>query len=112
MPALNATGVWTEANYGQSCLFASGKKGELCITMKDRDVLRKLAEEVLAYADSTENTEKRNLWYEHNALKTDKPVIFCEPENGWNEIITEDQLRCEGSLARRWEIVLLKEIFY
>jgi len=23
------------------------------------------------------------------------PVIFCDPENGWNEIVTLDQLECE-----------------
>lgn len=112
MPAINATGVWTEVNYGQACLFASGKKGELCIIRKDRDILKRLAEKVREYSESAENTEKINLWYEHNSLKTYRPVIFCEPENGWNEIITEDQLECKGSLAKRWEIILLKEIFY
>jgi hypothetical protein len=45
-------------------------------------------------------------------LKTKQPIIFCDPENGWNEIITEDKIECTGSLARRWEVVLKKEIFW
>jgi len=39
-------------------------------------------------------------------------LVFCDPENGWNEIITKDQLRCHDPLAREWEIVLRKEIFW
>lgn len=39
------------------------------------------------------------------------PVIFADPENGWNEIITADMIECRGDLARRWEVVLRKEIF-
>jgi hypothetical protein len=27
-------------------------------------------------------------------------VYFCDPENGWSEIITDDQIVCEGKLAR------------
>jgi hypothetical protein len=37
-------------------------------------------------------------------------VVLCDPENGWNEIITPDMLQCEGDLARRWEVALRKEI--
>jgi len=112
MAVLNATGVWTEVNYGQACLFASGRKGEACVSKKDKETLRKLAQKVKDYSTTKENEEKRKLWYEHNSLKTSKPVIFCEPENGWNEIITADMLECEGPLSRRWEILLRKEIFY
>ena len=52
------------------------------------------------------------MWYEHNALKPTRPVIFCDPENGWNEIITSGDLRCKGGLAREWERRLRKEVFW
>ena len=42
----------------------------------------------------------------------DRPLVFCDPENGWNEIITEAQMQCRGKLARRWEMDLRKEIFW
>ena len=112
MATLNATGIWTEVNYDQACLFASGRIGDVCVSKKDKETLRKLAQKVKDYSATKENEEKRNLWYEHNSLKTSKPVIFCDPENGWNEIITENILECRGSLSRRWEIILRKEIFY
>ena len=44
-----------------------------------------------------------------------KPPVrwsFCDPENGWNEIILPDSLECEGDLARQWEMTLRKEIFW
>ena len=56
--------------------------------------------------------DKRELWRMHNRLEKTRPVIFCDPENGWNEIITEQQLRCKTKIARRWEMNLRKEIFW
>ncbi len=41
-----------------------------------------------------------------------RPPIFCDPENGWNEIITQDQIRCKKPLFRVWEMALRKEIFW
>jgi hypothetical protein len=32
---------------------------------------------------------KRKLWYRENALEATRPIVLCDPENGWNEIITE-----------------------
>ena len=55
--------------------------------------------------------ETRRLWTEHNRLERGRPLFFCDPENGWNEIITEAQMQCRGKLARRWEMDLRKEIF-
>jgi len=78
----------------------------------DRDILRGLAHEVAEIAASDEMADKRRLWRGHNALKKIRPVVFCDPENGWNEIITESQMACEGRLARRWEMDLRKEIFW
>ena len=49
---------------------------------------------------------------EHNRLEKTRPIILCDPENGWNEIITERQLKCRTKIARRWEMNLRKEIFW
>ncbi len=78
----------------------------------DRIVLRDLAGMVADLAMRPVEEEKRKLWYAHNELKPGRPLIFCDPENGWNEIITEDQILCEGELAKSWEMVLRKEIFW
>lgn len=85
---------------------------ELVISQKDRDILRSLAVQMAKLAAEPVQQEKKKLWYDLNALKETRPVIFCDPENGWNEIITADQLKCEGGIARSWEMTLRKEIFW
>ncbi len=82
------------------------------ITTADRAILRRLAGEVAALAARPVENAKRDLWYRHNALQATRPLIFCDPENGWHEIITPADLACEGELAREWEFRLRKEIFW
>jgi hypothetical protein len=85
---------------------------DVAMTAEDRDVLRRLAEKVAAIAASPRMAETRRLWTRLNRLERVRPVVFCDPENGWNEIITEAQMQCRGRLARRWEMDLRKEIFW
>jgi hypothetical protein len=85
---------------------------DLRISATDRDLLRRLAGQVAEIAARPVEDAKRKLWYSHNALEPTRPVIFCDPENGWNEIITARELACQGKLARQWEMSLRKEIFW
>jgi len=96
----------------QASLAEAQKIGDIAISAKDRGVLVTLAERVAACAADPINDVKRDLWYRHNALEPTRPVIFCDPENGWGEIITERDLACEGDLARTWEMTLQKELFW
>jgi hypothetical protein len=82
------------------------------ISPAERQVLRRLAGQVAELAARPVEDEKRQLWYAHNALRPTRPVIFCDPENGWNEIILPDDLECDGALGRWWEMRLRKEIFW
>ncbi len=91
---------------------ASADIPEIYISERDRQILRRLAERVAMLAARPIEEEKKKLWYSLNALEETKPVIFCDPENGWNEIITDDMMECEGELAQRWEMTLRKEIFW
>lgn len=84
----------------------------LSISPQERVVLRALAEKVAELAARPIEAEKRDLWYRHNSLLPTRPVIFCDPENGWNEIISPASLESRGQLARRWEMDLRKEIFW
>lgn len=90
----------------------SVSRDAIFIGFADRQVLRRLAARQAELAARPVEDEKRRLWLGHNALEATRPVIFCDPENGWNEIITQDQLTCEGKLARSWEMKLRKEIFW
>ncbi|MGQ9502786.1 MAG: hypothetical protein ACUVSF_07750 [Anaerolineae bacterium] len=82
------------------------------ISPTERQVLRRLAGQVAELAARPIEEEKRRLWYAHNSLQPTRPVIFCDPENGWNEIIRPTDLECEGVIGRWWEMRLRKEIFW
>ncbi len=81
------------------------------ISEKDKEILRKLATRQAEIAAQPVQSEKKELWYKHNALEVTRPLIVCDPENGWKEIITDKDLQCEGDLARTWEIAIRREIF-
>ena len=85
---------------------------DVVMSQDDADVLRVLAEKVALLAGGAAMAERRVHWKAVNALQRVRPVIFCDPENGWNEIITAAQMQCKGALARRWEMNLRKEIFW
>ncbi len=85
---------------------------EIAMGPADRETLRRLAGDVRDLAERAIEAEKRTLWLRHNALDPSPPLIFCDPENGWHEIIPPDALRCTGTLARLWEMHLRKEIFW
>jgi len=89
-----------------------GNQSELEISPEDRRILGKLAGKVAELASRPIEDEKRRLWYSHNSLGKTRPLVFCDPENGWNEIITNGQMGCTGELARQWEMTLRKEIFW
>ena len=85
---------------------------KLVICRKDQEILRRLASQVARLAARPIENEKRDLWFRHNTLQATRPLIFCDPENGWNEIITDAQMQCQGELAREWEMTLRKETFW
>ncbi len=78
----------------------------------DRKVLRPLAGRVAELAARPIEAEKRDLWTRHNDLQPTRPLIFCDLENGWREVIPPAALQCQGGLARQWELFLRKEIFW
>ncbi len=88
------------------------RRDDVFLEPPDREVLRTLAGRVAEIAASQRMAEVRRLWSAHNGLRRQRPLVFCDPENGWNEIITEAQMQCRGKLARRWEMDLRKEIFW
>jgi hypothetical protein len=86
-----------------------------CVTTfpgADVAILRALAAQVAELAARPIEKEKEILWRQHNALEPTRPLIFCDPENGWNEIIPPAALTCQHELARQWEMTLRKEIFW
>ena len=102
-------------NQKNSIMYMATQKGRIFdfnISKKDQKVLRDLAKRVLEISNQLEQSLKKKLWIEHNALKNTRPLVVCYPENGWNEIITKTSMLCEGESARTWEFMLRKEVFW
>ncbi len=85
---------------------------EAGIDAREREILRHLAGQVAELAARPVEQGKRELWVRHNALQPTRPLVFCDPENGWGEIIPAGRLECSGSLARQWEFRLRREIYW
>ena len=85
---------------------------DLTFSNRERQVLRNLAGIAGELAARPIEAKKRILWTRHNDLEKVRPLVFCDPENGWNEIIPEKSLLCKNGLARNWEMTLRKEIFW
>ncbi|GAI42703.1 unnamed protein product, partial [marine sediment metagenome] len=69
----------TQATLAQKTIGAD----KLVIGRGDREILRRLAGRIAELAARPIEDEKRDLWYRHNALEVTRPLIFCDPENGW-----------------------------
>ena len=74
--------------------------------------LRTLAQKVAEIATLPKQQIKRELWRRHNDLETSQPLVFIDPETGWNECITSHDLFCIDPMARTWEMHLLKLIYW
>ena len=84
---------------------------EVSATGREREVLRGLAQEVARLSRRPREKELLDLWRRHNGLQATRPLVVCDPENGWNEIIQEDQLQCTSRLAKHWEMALRKDVW-
>lgn len=78
---------------------------------EDKEILRDLGKQLVEIVSSNRMAENTKLWLQHNKLQTTQPVILCDPENGWNEIVTEKQIKCKNSIAQHWECHLRKQLF-
>ena len=113
MPLVNATGYWDVSDYGSTPLYTAALPGErVAVEPRERDILRGLAERLAHLAARPREREITALWLRHNRLEATRPLIICDPENGWNEIIREEDLACTGRLAKHWEMALRKELFW
>lgn len=80
--------------------------------LREKEYLRDLAKQVLEYSKTDCNIEKEVAWQQHNDLVAgSRPMVVCDPENGWNEIIPQTDLKCVDAFARYMEMTLLKDIF-
>ena len=81
------------------------------ITEKEKSVIQDLAKRLAELAELPVMEERRKLWYAHNDLKTEQPVIDCSPEGAWREIVPPYTLVSEDPVAREIEWTLRARIY-
>jgi hypothetical protein len=74
------------------------------ITGKEREWLRELAKKQQEYAALPMMRERERLWYLHNALKGERPLVVMEEDTFLSDILPP--ARCESPLAKRIETQL------
>ena len=89
-----------------------GVDSNLNFSSEDIILLRELARKVQEISERPEEAEKARLWTALNDLHSERPLVFIDPENGWNEIITQNRIISANPLARVWEMQLRKEIYW
>jgi hypothetical protein len=80
-------------------------------TIRDRRILRDLARRVSEIADDQIMAERRQLWSEHNSLRSRRPMMLIFPEGSWVELIPQKDLQCESDWARAAEMRLRQMIY-
>jgi len=78
---------------------------------QDKKILRDLAKKVAELAALPVQNERRRLWYKHNALKGEKPMVLVFPEGGWTEIMPDSTLQTSDEVLRQWERRLRQTIY-
>lgn len=78
------------------------------MTEKEKEYLRRLAEEQRETAHLPVMEERKNLWYLHNEGKGPRPMVVMEEDTFLEEILPP--LRCQDPAARQMERKLLKTI--
>lgn len=70
-------------------------------SLKERELLRKLAHKYLEIAQLPIMKEREQLWYRHNACKAERPVIVMEMATFENDLLPKPM--CESTYGRRME---------
>jgi hypothetical protein len=73
------------------------------ISTADRDFLRGLAVRVAEIATLPIQDKRRQLWIDHNELRSTQPLYILYPEDGWNDLIPLSGLKTTTSFWRNCE---------
>lgn len=78
----------------------------------DCEILKELAKRMAEAAAQPVMAARKQLWLAHNMLQRTRTLILCDPENGWNELIPDQSIQCQNSIARYWELHIRKQIYW
>ncbi|MHB0874595.1 MAG: uroporphyrinogen decarboxylase/cobalamine-independent methonine synthase family protein [Anaerolineae bacterium] len=75
------------------------------------EAIRRLAERVAEEAASPRYDELRQLWWKHNSLIKDRPMVLCRPVSAWGEMVPWDSLVARDPVLRHVERHLRMKIW-
>ena len=79
--------------------------------MTDRDIVRRLAERVREIAGRPEQAEKTRLWKTCNDLEPERPMVYADPQGGWEDLDAQwIRLECADKRYRGIEHALRRLI--
>lgn len=78
------------------------------VSVAEKAHLRELANKVKEYAELPVMEERRELWYKHNALESDRPVIVVEMDTFEDDMFPA--FKCESDAGKEMERRLLRSI--
>ncbi len=73
----------------------------------DLDILRRVATEYRELCESPVNTERRRLWYLHNALQGERPMVLAEPGGvmkEWGPTVPALECTEEWARGQEWQL--------
>ncbi len=78
----------------------------------DKAIIRDLARQVMALAESEEYERRRQRWRDVNELrKPDRAPVWCRPAGAWAEIIPRDSLESTHPLCRQMEYRFRRHLY-
>ena len=78
---------------------------------RDRQLVRDLAKRMAEAAALPIQQEKIRLWKRLNSLRPERPMVLLNPQNGWVDLVREQDLRCESPELRDMELNLRQTLF-
>ncbi len=81
-------------------------------TPGEKALLRRLAARAREIAELPEMDERKGLWRNHNALRSERPMLLADPEGAWQELVPTSDLECEDPKLRLWELELRRKVFW
>lgn len=78
--------------------------------MQERTYLRDLARRYVNMCQHPDQDERRQLWRQHNSLKSTRPPIYIRAF-AWQEM-PEAELRCQDPLWRSYEDFFRRHLFW
>ncbi len=75
------------------------------------DSIRQMAARVAEEASDPRYDELRQLWWKHNSLIKDRPMVLCRPVSAWGELVPVDSLISHDPVLRQVERLLRMKLW-